>query len=390
MFQNAIKLFTIRGFEVRLHFSWLIIATLLTWSLAVGFFPATAPGRSAGLYWGLAAISVVALFLCVILHELAHSLSARRNNLPMKGITLFIFGGVAEMSEEPSSPGAEFRMAIAGPLTSLALAVVFYAGFLIGLHWGWPIEPVAVVYYLAVINGLLAMFNLLPAFPLDGGRVLRSYFWHRRGDRRSATKTAAAVGSGFSFILIMLGLISVFGGNLVGGLWWIVIGMFLNGAATASRQQADVLAALEGKTVEEFSKKNPVTVSPELSVREFVEQYIYRLHLSMFPVLDVRSQLVGCVTTKDVKKIPPGAWERRTVEEIASPCSSENSVQPDLPAEQAVALMNRTNRSRLIVREGARLAGIVTLKDIMAFVAVRLELGDAPSPQSPSGLDKAA
>jgi Zn-dependent protease len=203
------KLFTLFGFKVRLHISWLIIAVLLAWSLAQGYFPFVVKGLSAGTYWAMGIVGTIALFLCVVLHEFGHSIVARKYGLPMKGITLFIFGGVAEMEDEPQTPKTEFMMAIAGPAVSVVLGAIFYLFSLWGESLSWPMPVNQVLYYLGWINGVLAAFNLIPAFPLDGGRVLRSFLWSRRGNLRTATRTAAKVGSGFGMVLIGFGVLSI-------------------------------------------------------------------------------------------------------------------------------------------------------------------------------------
>jgi Zn-dependent protease len=238
MFANAVKLFDIAGFQLRVDPSWLIIAALVVWSLATGYFPAEAPGLHHSDYLALATVAMLGLFVGLILHELAHSLVARRFGLGVGGITLFLFGGVAELQQEPDSPGSEFWIAIAGPVMSVALAVLFSivgrAAETVGASHGL----LALVDYLAGINLLLALFNLLPAFPLDGGRVLRAALWRAKGDLLSATRTASLVGRGFGYALVLLGLLVLFSTqSVLGGLWPILVGLFLAGAATATWQQ---------------------------------------------------------------------------------------------------------------------------------------------------------
>ena len=207
-------------------------------------------------------VSALGLFLSVLVHELMHSIVARRHNVTMKGITLFLFGGVAEMADEPPNAKAEFQIAIAGPLTSILIGLLSYALYLFSVAGDWPIILRGTLFYLAFINVLLAAFNLIPAFPLDGGRVLRAFFWQLKGSLQWATRVAAGIGSGFSFLLMFLGLANIFLGNFVGGLWWVLIGMFLNSAASESRQQVEIRAALKGEPVQRFMRKEPITVPP--------------------------------------------------------------------------------------------------------------------------------
>ena len=262
MFGRRIKLFKLFGFEVRIDLSWVIIAVLIVWSLAIGLFPFRYKNLSAQTYWLMGVAGAVGLFLSIIFHEIFHSLVARRFGIPMKGITLFIFGGVSEMGEEPTSAKAEFLMAIVGPLSSIAIALACYGIHILGVSSGWPESVDGVVQYLAYINGLLAVFNLLPAFPLDGGRALRAILWGLRKNLRWATRVSSAVGFGFGVLLILLGVSQFLTGNVIGGIWLFLIGMYLQSAARASYQQILIRKALEGELVRRFMKTDPVTVSP--------------------------------------------------------------------------------------------------------------------------------
>ena len=315
MFGKSIRLFKLFGFAINMDLSWTIIAVLIAWSLSVGFFPFHYKNLSAQAYWLMGIAGALGLFLSVIFHELSHSLVARRYGIPMKGITLFIFGGVAEMDEEPHSPQAEFTMAIAGPLSSILIALVAYGIYALGRARGWVVPVVGVIHYLSMINGLLAAFNLIPAFPLDGGRVLRSALWGFKGNLRWATYVSSRIGEAFGILLIVLGVWSVVRGNFIGGMWWFLIGMFLHNAAKMSYQQLMMRKALEGEPIRRFMEPNPITVPPSTSVEQLVEDYIYRYHFKMFPVVD-SERLMGCVTTKQVKEVPREEWGRRTVESL--------------------------------------------------------------------------
>jgi Zn-dependent protease len=374
MFGKRIKLFNLLGFEVRIDLSWIIIAGLVTWSLAAGLFPYLYHGLSAETYWVMGGVGAVGLFASIILHEFCHSVVARKFGMTMKGITLFIFGGVAEMGDEPPTARAEFWMAVVGPLSSLFIGGVCYLIYLGGRQGGWPLPVYGVIYYLAYINALLAGFNLIPAFPLDGGRILRSILWGLKDNLRWATRISSAIGSGFGIFLIILGVLEVvLRGNLIGGMWWFLIGMFLRGAAQASYQQLVVRKALEGEHVRRFMNPNPVTVPVSATVQELVEDYIYKYHYKMFPVMD-GDRLAGCITTREVKEVPREAWSRQTVGGLASHCSPENTIGPEADATQALTIMNQTGVSRLMVVEGGHLVGIVTLKDLLSFLSLKVEL----------------
>jgi len=375
MFGKSIKLFKLFGFEVRIDLSWIIIAILIAWSLSIGFFPFHFKNLSVQAYWSMGIVGALGLFLSVVFHELCHSLVARRYGIPIKGITLFIFGGVAEMDEEPRSPQAEFMMAIVGPLSSILIALVAYGVYAVGKAGGWAVPVVGVIEYLSMINGLLAAFNLVPAFPLDGGRVLRSVLWGLKGNIRWATQVSSWIGEAFGILLVALGVVGFVRGNFVGGMWWFLIGLFLHNAAKMSYRQLMVRRALEGEPIGRFMEPNPVTVPPSISVEQLVEDYIYKYHFKMFPVVD-SERLIGCVTTRQVREIPREEWSQRTVGGLAAECSMDNTIEPNADATKALSVMSRTGASRLMVTEKGRLLGMITLKDLMKFLALKVELED--------------
>jgi Zn-dependent protease/CBS domain-containing protein len=373
MFGKRVTLFTLLGFAVRVDVSWLVIATLVTWSLAVGYFPASYPDLQRAVYWWMGAAGMLGLFGSIVVHELAHSLVARRYGLPMSGITLFIFGGVAEMQDEPPSAKAEGLMAVAGPIVSMVLGGVCTWLAAYGKAGGWPSPVFGVLAYLGFINQLVAVFNLIPAFPLDGGRIFRSLMWAWKGNFRWATRIAAQMGKGFSFILIALGLLTMIQGNFIGGLWRFLLGMFLHNAAESSYQQLMIRQALAGEKVRRFMQPNPVTVSPTLTVQELTEEYIYRYHFKTFPVVS-HGRLLGYVSTREVKALPRQEWKAYTVRDILQPCDADNTVGPSDDAMQALAKMNQTGLGRLLVVDGERLVGVLALKDLLAFLALKVEL----------------
>jgi Zn-dependent protease/CBS domain-containing protein len=379
MFGKRITLFKLFGFAVHVDLSWIIIAVLVTWSLAAGLFPFQYRGLSPGTYWLMGLFGALGLFGSIVFHEMSHSLVARRFGIPMKGITLFIFGGVAEMDDEPPSPRAEFSMAIAGPLSSIFLAIVFYAVYLFGVRSGWSDPVNGVTGYLGVINAVLAAFNLVPAFPLDGGRVLRSILWGWRNDLRWGTRISSTIGSGFGLFLIFIGVLNALRGNFVGGVWQFLIGMFLREAARMSYQQLVARQALEGETVRRFMQADPVTVSPSISVAQLVDDYVYRHQHKLFPVVQ-NGELIGCIDLNQVKEIPRNEWAYRTVGEVARTCSMENTISPDIDAVKALSKMNRTGRSRLLVVDQGRLVGILSLKDLLRFLSLKIELENGETP----------
>jgi Zn-dependent protease/predicted transcriptional regulator len=308
-----------------------------------------------------------------VVHEFSHSVVARRNGLPMKGITLFVFGGVAEMEAEPSNAKTEFLMAIAGPLASVGIGVVFYA---IGAAAGatLPVEVIAVVNYLADINFLLAIFNMIPAFPLDGGRVFRAFLWRRSGNLVRATRTAAFAGSIFGLLLMAGGLFQLFNGNFVGAVWWFLLGMFLRSVSAASYQRVFMQSVLEGEPVRRFMNPNPVTVKPDITVLDLVENYIYKYHHKMFPVVTDSQELMGCVSTEQVKQMPRSEWNQHSLREITQPCSPQNTVTPDTNAANVLSIMSHEGDRGLIVVDNKRVVAFVSPKDLLHFLSAKLEL----------------
>jgi Zn-dependent protease/CBS domain-containing protein len=367
------RLFKLLGFEVRIDLSWLVIAVLVTWSLADGLFPYLYANLGKEVYWTMGVAGALGLFASIVFHEFCHSLVARKFGMQMKGITLFIFGGVAEMGDEPPSARAEFFMALAGPASSILLSGVFLGIYLTGLNGSWP-EPVnGVVRYLSWINALLAAFNLLPAFPLDGGRILRSILWGAKEDLPWATRISAGIGSAFGIFLIFWGIVQILFAQNLFGLWSVLIGLFLRNAAQMSYQQLMVRRALEGEHISRFMTRNPVTVPPTITVAELVENYVLHHHFKMFPVVD-DGRIVGCVTSGDIKATPKEKWGEESVGDIAERCPPEIFIAPETDAVKALAIMNQTGMSRLLVAEDDKLVGILTLKDLLAFLSLKVEL----------------
>ena len=373
MFGKRIPLFHLFGIEIRLDLSWILIAVLITWTLSSGVFPGYYPDLEPVTYWTMGVVAAAGLFASIILHELAHAAMARRDGVPIDGITLFVFGGVAEMQAEPPSPKAEFRMAIAGPIASLVIALVCYLVASAGAGTGASAPFTGVFAYLATINTILATFNMVPAFPLDGGRVLRAALWAWKGELRWATRITAGIGSGFGILLIALGVLSVLRGNFIGGMWWFLIGLFVRGAAQMSYQQVVVRQGLQGVPVRRIMSSEPVAVPPEITVAQLVDDYVYRHHFKMFPVVD-GGRLIGCIGLRDIKELPRERWATTAIREVMGECSPENTVRPDTDAVDALTRMHRTGNGRLLVTEHGALVGIVTLKDMLKFLSIKLDL----------------
>jgi Zn-dependent protease len=373
MFGKRFRLFKLLGFQVQLDVSWLIIAVLVTWTLAVGVFPHRFPGLTPVTYWIMGAAGACGLFASIVFHEFAHSLVARQFGIEMSGITLFVFGGVAEMKEEPRSPKAEFFMAIAGPLSSVVLVAAFWALAQWGQACGWPPQVYGVLGYLGWINAILVVFNLVPAFPLDGGRVARSVIWNWNKNFRAATRIVTAIGSGFGLLLTGLGILGFVLGNFIGGIWWFMIGLFLRNAAQMSYQDVLMREALTGEPVRRFMTADLVTVSPSTSVQELVNDYIYRYHHKLYPVVS-DGDLLGCVTLSQVKQIPKQEWATSRVSELVRQCDNGNTIDASADAIDALSRMSKEQVSRLMVVKDDKLVGMVSLKDLLKFLSLKMEL----------------
>ena len=369
------RLVEIAGFEVRLDPSWLFLALLIAWTLAAGVFPGRYPDLAHSTYWAMGIACAVGILFSIVFHELSHSLVARHYGLPMRGITLFIFGGMAEMGEEAKEPKTEFLMAVAGPLASIVLGAAFYGLYRLAGDAGAPPFVLGVTYYLGWINFILAAFNLVPAFPLDGGRMLRAALWRFGGDLQSATRVAAGIGAGFGLVLIILGAVGIIGGNFVGGLWYVLIGLFLRGAARMSYRQVLVREYLEEVPLSRFMTTDPVILSPDLPLQEAVEDYFFRRHHRLFPVVE-DGRLVGCLTADDVQAIPRERWASTRVGEAMKPCGAELLVGPEEDASKVLVAMAGPGGQtrRLVVEDGGRLVGVVSLKDLREYLGIRLKL----------------
>lgn len=382
MFNTRWRMFRLLGIPVSLDASWLIILALITLSLADSFpflvnrfYPGAAEQQSPGMFWIMALAAAVAFFLCLLLHEFGHALVARHYRMPIRGITLFLFGGVAEIGDEPPSPKSEFLVAVAGPAVSVALAVLLGILAWLGFEQGWPPLVVIGLGYLSAINAMVLAFNLVPAFPLDGGRVFRSVLWASLGDLRRATYWAAVIGRGFAWLLIGWGVINFFAGNWLGGIWIGLIGLFLSNAAQAGYQHVIVRQALGGKPVRRFMNANPISVPPGLDLRQWVEDYVYTRHLKAYPVVD-HGELLGMIDTQSLTQMPPAEWGRHTVAEVMRRDLTEITVAPDADALVALGKMQKNDSSRLLVTDGGRLVGILSLKDLLSFLSLLIEVGD--------------
>jgi Zn-dependent protease len=373
MFGKRIPLFRLFGFNVQMHTSLLILALFITWSLATSVFPVWFEGLSVITYWLMGIGGAVGLLISIVFHEFCHSIVARQYGLPMQGITLFIFGGVAEMKHEPPSAKAEFMMAIAGPLSSFLLAGLIFLLHKIIIQYSFAVPIAQVLKYLVLLNVVLACFNLLPGFPLDGGRILRSILWGVKKDLEWATKIASRLGIAFGIMLIILGVTAALSGDILGGIWICLIGSFLRSASKTSYKQLLLRNRLEGRKVRSVLRPEAICAPASITIEQLVHDYFYRYHFKVFPVLS-NELLVGCVTAQQIKQIPKEQWSVRTVGEIIQPLSYKNTITAEADAFEALLIMTRTGNKHLIVVEEGQVVGIITLDDMLKFFSLKIEL----------------
>jgi Zn-dependent protease/CBS domain-containing protein len=382
--KSSFRLFRIAGIDIGIHFTWIFIFVFFSWSLAEAYFPSSYPGFSTWAYWVTGIVATIFIFVSVLVHEMAHSLVARSRGLPVNSITLFILGGVSNLEEEPDQPSVEFNMAIVGPVTSIVLAIVFWIITSAVMGRVIPISEIfmgvpgatlvtAVIAYLAVINLFLGAFNLIPGFPLDGGRVLRSIIWGSTGNLAKATNIAGIVGQAFGWILILLGIFFIFWASLFTGLWLAFIGWFLNSSADASRKEIALKERLSVVKVRDLIGPEPETIDPQTTITEMVANVFNRHHGRAVPVCK-DGQLMGIVTISDVKGIPQERWSSITVEQIMTR-EPLYTVSPEDNVYTALKIVTQHNINQVLIKQDDRCAGLLSRADIINHLQYTQELG---------------
>lgn len=358
------------GIPIYVHASWFVVFFLVSSSLATGYLPEMLPGLSVPRYWGMGGIAALLLFLSVLLHELGHSYVALRYKIPIKQITLFIFGGMAHMGKEPPSPRAEFLIAMAGPLVSFILGAVCLSGAMAvdALPMRSTLQGLVVLgSLLGMVNVQLGLFNLIPGFPLDGGRVLRAGLWALNKDFHRATSQASLAGIGFGVVLGLIGaalMVGTWSGALgqsiqTNGGWLLFIGIFLFSAALSSRRQAARRTSLTSVTVRQVMAHRVVTLRPDMTVQEAVDQFFVTHGFGGFPVCE-GGQLLGVVTVGHVQALPIALWPWRRIREIMQPASQAGCIPPDWSVIQAMERMVQNGLDRLVVMEHEQIVGLIT------------------------------
>jgi Zn-dependent protease/CBS domain-containing protein len=356
----------VAGIHVGLNWSLLVVAALIAWSLATGILPPAAPGEASGAYWTAGVVSAFVFLASLLAHELAHSIVAVRRGVRVDGITLWLFGGVSRFSSDTSSPGAQALITFVGPLTSLLLGIVFFfasAAVGGGAHPG--LVP-ATLSWLGYINILLGVFNLLPAFPLDGGRLLQSLIWLRTGDRVRATSIAARIGMVFAFLLIAYGLVNfLVAGNVIGGVWSVFLGWFLLSAARAEEGGALIRQALAGITVAEVMTPDPAQAPDDISVEDALHGYVLTSRHSTFPTHDAAGRLSGLLTMAAFKNVAPDARRATRINQVICPLDKVATARPADPITNLLGLSEAgCSEGRTLVVDSGRLVGIISPSDI--------------------------
>lgn len=359
------------GIALRLNYSWFIVFGLVTWSLAFDYFPSMYPTWDLATRLIAGLLTSLLLFGSLMAHELMHSVVAQAAGIPVRSITLFVFGGVSEITKEPQNPKDELRIALAGPLTSLVIGGIFWLIWFVARDTS---VVGAVAFWLGWTNVVLAVFNLIPGFPLDGGRVLRAILWWQRRDLRNATRIASSVGRGVGYVFIFSGIWLIFQGNWFNGLWLALIGWFMENAAAGSYRQAALQYMLQGHTTNEVLTRECSIVSPELTIQQLVNEQILATGGRCFPVV-ADNRALGLITLHDVRAIPRDLWSTKRVSEAMTPLDKMASVSPQEDLATVLQILTEKDINQVPVVEDGRIVGMVGRDNLLAFVKVRADLG---------------
>ncbi len=370
MIGQSVKLTKIRGIDVGVHYSWFIVFVLITFSLTARF-ASEHPQWTLAEHYAVGIATSLLFFGSILVHELAHSFVALAKGIPVRSITLFVFGGVAQIGREPDRPMTEFQIAIAGPIASALLALGF--GAIAHLAGDQSERLAALAGWLSSINVMLALFNLVPGFPLDGGRIFRAALWHMTGSLTKATRIAAGTGQGIGYVLIFFGIVTGFTANWFSGLWLAFIGWFLMNAAQESVVQVSVRSALSGLAVEDVMNRDCPIVPARMALADLVREYILRTGQRCFIVVD-GSRLEGLVTLHQIKAVPQERWSQVSVGEAMTPVSRLRIVTPDQPLLDVLQLLEGGDVNQVPVVAGDRLLGMITRDHLLRVLAAKMEL----------------
>ncbi len=367
---ESIPLGRVAGMKVGAHWSLLVVVWLIAWSLADDELPSSAPHHTHAAYWLVGLGAAVIFFACLLAHELSHSLVARRHGVQVDGIVLWLFGGVSQLHGDPPNADVELRIAVAGPATSALVAATFFAITRLLDATAGPSLLSAATGWLGWINGLLAAFNMVPAFPLDGGRVFRAWLWRRRGDKEEATLAAARAGRLFAFVLIALGALELVSGGVLGGVWFVFLGWFLLAASSAEANQSVIDTELTGVHVEDVMTRQPVAAPANITVQELIDGWLDRYRCSTFPLVDDRGAVVGLMTVARVKHVAPDRRPSTPALQVACPRADIAVAQIGDDIIRVISAMNRSPDQRALVFDGDVLVGIVSPSDVARTIEV--------------------
>jgi Zn-dependent protease/CBS domain-containing protein len=373
MLNANVRLFRLWGIPVEINASWVLVLLFMTWTFATNYYPFYFPETFGGAeLWVLGFLTAIFLFLSILAHEFSHSIVAVRSGIPIKKITLFMFGGVASMQRDVEKPLDELKTAAAGPAMTVVLVGLF---FTLSKIFGRGTIPNALVYSLMRINMVVLVFNLIPGFPLDGGRILRAGLWYRSGNFMRSTRIASGVGKAFAVFLVLVGFLYIFLGSFIGGLWMIFIGFFLHQAAQSGYMTAALRESIAHLRVSDIMRTGVVTVEAGTTLRTLVDEYFLRYHYNAYPVM-YGGTLAGIVSLADVKRIDRGDWSSVTVEQVMRDDAARFALRPDDPADRIVDLIMRRGVGRVPVLDGSgAVVGIVTRGDLMEALKVVTTLG---------------
>lgn len=361
---SGIKLFKVLGIQISLDYTWFIVFGLFGWSLAYGYFPHYYQGLEKTVYLFMGFASALLLFGCVLIHELSHSYTANKLGLDISEITLFIFGGVAQLTKEPEEPMVELKIAVAGPIASGVLALIFW-GLTKTIGSGTHTITYAILSYLAMINVVLLIFNMIPGLPLDGGRVLRALWWAKTGNLNAATKAASQAGKGFALLLIGMGFFQMMMGNFTGGLWAILIGFFLQQAAMSGYRELVFKHALDGVKVGDIMSGDIVSIREDCTLSEAVEKYFFTFHYVSFPII-AKGRVAGLLTLNNLRGLDKKQWPHTLVRDVMLPIGPDELLGPE---ENAISALRKISTGTVgrgpVVNKDGRLVGMISRGDIM-------------------------
>ena len=367
----SVKIGKINGIDIKLNYSWFLIFFIITWSIATAYLPNNYPGKSESFYWLVGAASALSLYISILLHELAHSTIALRNGIGINSITLHFFGGVSEINEESNNPKTEAIMAFVGPLTSMVIGVSLMS---ISILFGGSLPDTvrAVIFYSGYVNIALALFNLIPAFPMDGGRVLRAILWARSGDIVKSTRTASKVANFISILIMGFGFLSLFTGGSLNGFWLVFVGLFISRASEAGLSQTIISEVLGEMHVRDMMTHEVHTVGPEVTIQRLIDEWFNVYKHQGYPVVQ-NEALLGIITNEDVRRVEADRRSTLTVGDVMKKKSEVISVSPDEKAADALLKMAKKNIGRLPVVEDGRLVGIVTRSDFNKIIQMKTQ-----------------